>query len=639
MRSAACPVSNVWAPGLPPSGDHGPPPRSIAPRGGAAAVPSLAHRQGGHISNFETFVMHADGEGRQGEAGTRAIPRQRTRTEEGERWRLGSTDAERERNPQRGILRLAILSRILTLFLMVLHDAVFRDLSTSAHLQAYPCSWSEQHTGARGPGGARGVGALELAAGQGLPTGDVDAVNPFITALESAMASMTPWDSVYFVRIAQCGYESDQIFAFFPLVPSIMWVGGKLARAMYAGWLLGGHVLGAGQWADELRVALAVFGTDTTTAITSVERIGMVCMGLLVNMGAFCGAAVVLYRLGVVVLRDVRMAYLAAVLFCFNPASVFYSAVYTESLFGMCTWLGVWMVLTRRYWGGVGWLAAAGLARSNGILGVWFLIWAELLGIKDVYTFALGSGLLPPWRRVVRVIVGAAVVCLPYICIQAYGWSVFCRPGRRLGRELNIYSTEGPLQLREDIPSWCDAALPSIYGYVQQKYWDVGFLNFYDKLIRLPFVVQSIPVIVLAGATCWSWTFGPWEVAGRPGRAAALRRLVTLGSAQLDSGISKHIDRTLEHSAVIVAPLVAPFVYHLALMTFVAVFVMHVNVATRFLSSSPLLFWGAAQWILNDPRGGVYQGGAGRRWRVMLVWCAVYLVVGSLMFPNFYPWV
>ena len=119
--------------------------------------------------------MHADGEGRQGEAGTRAIPRQRTRTEEGERWRLGSTDAERERNPQRGILRLAILSRILTLFLMVLHDAVFRDLSTSAHLQAYPCSWSEQHTGARGPGGARGVGALELAAGQGLPTGDVDA--------------------------------------------------------------------------------------------------------------------------------------------------------------------------------------------------------------------------------------------------------------------------------------------------------------------------------------------------------------------------------------------------------------------------------------------------------------------------------
>ncbi len=531
------------------------------------------------------------------------------------------------RKPHRGILRLAITSRVLTLALMIVSDLGFRDLSTSAHLQSYPCR-RDSPVSLHGP---------------------VTLHNPVIQALETATASLTPWDSVYFVRIAQCGYESDQMFAFFPLLPLVMWVGGQWARMIYAGCLLGAHVLGGGQWADELRAALAVFenGADTTAAITSVERIGMVCMGLLVNFGAFCAAAVVLYRLGVRVIGDARVAYIAAVLFCFNPASVFYSAVYTESLFGMCTWLGVWMVLTGRYWCGVGWLAAAGLARSNGILGVWFLIWAELLGSGEVcFTSAMSGsgprestrGPLPSWRRVVRVMAGATVVCLPYICMQTYGWSVFCRPSR-LSLDEKALDNALDLSRVSDIPSWCDAAVPSIYGYVQHKYWNVGFLNFYEKLIRLPFVVQSVPMIVLAVATCWTWTFGPWQVAGRSGRATSLRRLVTLGSVQLDPGTSKRVAATLRHSAVIVAPLVAPFVYHLALMTFVAIFVMHVNVATRFLSSSPLVFWGAAQWVLNDPRGHVNQGETAWRWRIMLVWCASYLIVGSLMFPNFYPWV
>jgi len=34
----------------------------------------------------------------------------------------------------------------------------------------------------------------------------------------------------------------------------------------------------------------------------------------------------------------------------------------------------------------------------------------------------------------------------------------------------------------------------------------------------------------------------------------------------------------------------------------------------------------------------VINGGAWR-WRLLLAWCASYLAVGALMFPNFYPWV
>jgi phosphatidylinositol glycan class V len=63
----------------------------------------------------------------------------------------------------------------------------------------------------------------------------------------------------------------------------------------------------------------------------------------------------------------------------------------------------------------------------------------------------------------------------------------------------------------------------------------------------------------------------------------------------------------------------------------VAALVMHVNVATRFLSSSPLLYWFTATYISRE--------GAGR-WRAAWVWlwALAFTALGSVMFPNFYPW-
>lgn len=32
-----------------------------------------------------------------------------------------------------------------------------------------------------------------------------------------------------------------------------------------------------------------------------------------------------------------------------------------------------------------------------------------------------------------------------------------------------------------EVPSWCFDKFPSVYGYVQDVYWDVGFLKFVDR--------------------------------------------------------------------------------------------------------------------------------------------------------------
>jgi len=53
--------------------------------------------------------------------------------------------------------------------------------------------------------------------------------------------------------------------------------------------------------------------------------------GVLLSNSAFVLAACCLYALGVEVLRDRRLAWRGALLFCCTPASVFFSSLYTES--------------------------------------------------------------------------------------------------------------------------------------------------------------------------------------------------------------------------------------------------------------------------------------------------------------------
>lgn len=434
------------------------------------------------------------------------------------------------------VLWMALVSRCVTLGLIVVQDALFRDLSTSSHLQYYPCHGGDQFAG------QKRSWWLDM------------------------MESMIPWDGVYFMRIAQCGYESDQIFAFFPLLPAIMRGSGEVFNMLFRVWFHENAPI------EYMRF---IFGLT----------------GFFVNLVAFCGAALCLYKLGKLVVKDQAVVGLSVLLFCWNPASVFYSAVYTESLFAFCTWMGLTSILRspRSYWTGVLWFALASSSRSNGILAVWFLL-------NTYFTDVLSSKKIS-LTGFIRTLVGSLIVCIPYVCMQTYGYLSFCR--------------------REDTPEWCHATVPLIYGYIQNKYWDVGFLHFYENLIRIPFVVQSLPVIVVSVAACWTWT------------SAGLQRACSLGLIPLGPEKVLAIRKKMMHSCCITEPRIGAFVYHLALMTAVAALVMHVNVATRFLSSSPLLFWYTAQRMLNGPHMQNY---------LIWLWFLSYIMVGTLMFSNFYPW-
>jgi GPI mannosyltransferase 2 len=51
---------------------------------------------------------------------------------------------------------------------------------------------------------------------------DFDTISLEAPPLQRALTSPVVWDAVYFDRIAQCGYEYEQYYAFFPGIPSLM---------------------------------------------------------------------------------------------------------------------------------------------------------------------------------------------------------------------------------------------------------------------------------------------------------------------------------------------------------------------------------------------------------------------------------
>jgi hypothetical protein len=146
------------------------------------------------------------------------------------------------------------------------------------------------------------------------------------------------WDTAFYHSIATTGYRWDSaVFehdnvVFFPLYPLLMRWGGAL---------LGGHPLLA---------------------------------GLLVSLISFAGAIALLYRLAVLEVGE-EHAGSAILLFSTFPFALFYSAVYTESLFLLLT-VGAFYAMRRGCLSAVALCGiAAGLTRPNGVWLTLPLVW------------------------------------------------------------------------------------------------------------------------------------------------------------------------------------------------------------------------------------------------------------------------
>eukprot|EP01094_Clydonella_sp_ATCC50884_P025858 TRINITY_DN6941_c0_g1_i1.p1 TRINITY_DN6941_c0_g1~~TRINITY_DN6941_c0_g1_i1.p1 ORF type:complete len:514 (-),score=159.43 TRINITY_DN6941_c0_g1_i1:32-1573(-) len=351
--------------------------------------------------------------------------------------------------------------------------------------------------------------------------------SPLDALLMRLLRGFSHWDGVYFVRIALEGYEFEQVHAFFPLLPLLM----ALLR-------------------NTLLLPLSLFLSPLTLTLLS---------GVLISNGAFVLAALDLFRLGLEVVKDKRVATLAALLFCIAPSTPHMVAIYSESLYAFLSFRGLLLLTRGHHWAAVAFLSLTSLARSTGwTYGLFFLHRALLCIYRAPYTLRLNVAV----REGIKLAVASVCLFLP---LWAYQYAAY-----------RMYCVGGPAP---EASPWCEHALPDIYRYVQARYWNVGFLRYYT-LNNIPNFALAAPVLGISAValSLYAWSLlasRPEEGDGNDAEAHKKR------PEQEGGGF-------LSNSALL------PFMLHWAGLLVICVTVLHVQVSTRFLSATAPLYWAAA---------------------------------------------
>ncbi|KAG7951138.1 hypothetical protein I3843_13G151700 [Carya illinoinensis] len=332
-------------------------------------------------------------------------------------------------------------------------------------------------------------------------------------SVASAVERGVVWDSVYFLRIAHCGYEYELSYAFLPLLPLAI---SFLSRTVFA-------------------PLVPLIGYRAVLELS----------GSVINNLTFVFAAIYFYKLSVIILKDSDSALRASILFCFNPAAVFYSAIYSESLYALFSIGGIYHLVTGGNSIAVLLLALSTCARSN------------------------------------RVLISGDLSCIciftPFIAFQAYGYYNIC-----LGHSI------------DEVRPWCKARLPLLCKYIQ------SFLRYF-QLKQLPSFLLASPILSLALCLIVYYAKARPEIFFSLGflasveeknSSAVLFSLETVQRSSIacfpDKSSSKIQSQLLNHLTVSCLPFILQ-------LTFMA--------ATAFFFHA----------------------------------CAAYILLGSILFSNFYP--
>ncbi|XP_025152427.1 GPI mannosyltransferase 2-like [Harpegnathos saltator] len=210
-----------------------------------------------------------------------------------------------------------------------------------------------------------------------------------------------------------------------------------------------------------------------------------------INFACFVKSAIILYNLIEHVFKDTVTAYKAAILYGINPASVFFSAVYSEPMFAYLSFYT--MLESIKCMSAISLpLALLTLVRSNGVINIGFPMYFEL---KNLCDFASGEtqrkrNILSTVWHILKfmtlsyffTILSTIIITVSqFILLQIYTYMKFCTPiDTLLPTHILQCTIENDLVLPGTKNSvWCNVSVPLMYSYVQKMYWNVGFLKYY----------------------------------------------------------------------------------------------------------------------------------------------------------------
>ena len=387
---------------------------------------------------------------------------------------------------------------------------------------------------------------------------------------------LNKWDSVYIVYIAQYGYVYEQMMAFFPAFPFTISV-------------------------------LSYYSTAGSSAIQ--------IFSFILNFLFFLLALYYLYKLTWSLSNcNPPFTLLTCVLFVLNPATIFMMASYTEAQFVFLQFGMMFYLETKQFNMAAVFIAGTMVTRSNGILNIVFLCYfmcknivSQLkieLDCKKMTTHANIFNLLKLLQKtkteLFHLLVCITISISPFVIHQTYVYKLYC------GKE----STSPD--------HWCRWKIPISYSYIQRHYWNVGLFRYYE--------FKQIPNFILAAPTvCIVFKAGLhfYNTVDKSSIKAAF------GFIKPVSENNKKRSRFIAHEDLLV------YLVHALFITLTGLVAFHVQILTRMIcSSTPVFYWSCAAILLDEKRAGT----SNRMFTCLCMYFMCYVLVGTLLHTNFYPW-
>ncbi|XP_005102568.1 GPI mannosyltransferase 2 [Aplysia californica] len=434
---------------------------------------------------------------------------------------------------------------------------------------------------------------LQFLANLLLPDHDADVFLPPVDKREFSVldhavhflfSGLMRWDAVYFSHIAHYGYTYENCVAFFPFFPITV---SSVAHVLsYLG------VLHLSSW-----ILLAA---------------------VITNFILFILAALSFFHVGKHALGDPQVSFFATILFCFNPASIFMSAAYSETLYFFLLVHALLAVNAKAFYAASFLIGLSVLTRSNGLVGIGFVLhslgnsfFKELSSIHWCGKKLTYSQIVPFYiscivKTIFRVVLCSIICSAAFFAYQFFIYTQFCtRKGSVFVPEhLISYGRARGYNIVGDSPSpWCNDTFPMSYTNIQKHHWGVGFMNYYE-VKQIPNFILAFPVILLSVRSCLFFVRKSGKSFFQLGFGNSLnyfmRNTSQARDKKRDSLSDDEVDMdeidaksqvwkpsTAEHSHRIVV-----YIFHLIGLTVFGCCFVHIQVLTRLLfSSSPLLYW------------------------------------------------
>lgn len=435
-------------------------------------------------------------------------------------------------------------------------------------------------------------------------------------AINFMFGGFVRWDAQYFTHIATYGYTFENTLAFFPLYPFIVRASVSLVSPL-----------------------MTFVSLDSTITCTCV----------VLNLVLFVQSALLLYSITEQSRND-SFAQCTVFLFCFNPASIFFSAPYSECLFFYLTLKSIHCCtnLYKEYITSgkvqqfktilpcIIYISLSTTTRSNGLLNICFFVyfyvrillyklkfWDLLENVKfSSYKLMfrnLSKTIQLAGRPVAVLMFYVVLMLVPFTTLQLYDYQMFCTDfNANVPQFLIDFANSNkfvlPGRFSQHNQSWCYDKLPLAYAYVQRHYWNVGFLKYYEYK-QIPNFLLAVPVVLIVLNHSLHFT--------RKFVIDFKKLMINHYSLLLENEklLKDHLWENIQFVCVI----------HVTVLTIFCILCVHVQVTTRMIySATPIIYWISAECF-------VFKKDSVEK-KFTIWYYASYYVIGTVMFCNFLPW-